>query len=220
MASIKRMVNQANRGRISAIEAVDAALDTGEFVAIGGAVARRRHRLAIPVSGASSGPRSEATEYGWRFSSLDEYGGIRHMVIASTLAGPALWGAFGGNRNICDERKLIGKQLTPPDRRYPFGTYGHGPSATPGEDYILAGHEDLLTSLEDKNTASSGQRVGNVALIQLKDSMQLLPPDILPDDPGHVAFAHDLKPDFDVPVHYGDFGGLVVSSFFYNPVQL
>jgi hypothetical protein len=164
-----------------------------------------------------------ATTYGadgkpanaWRFSALNERGGLVPMVVASKLARPAVWAAFGGNRNIPLQRFRIDQPLTPPDKIYDYGTHGHAPNANAPEGCELYGHKDLLSAIKQRPRA---EILGSADLVAITDPEELLV-GMLPEDPEHVGFPRTVETELRVLIRGADFDTLgPISPYTYEPL--
>jgi hypothetical protein len=214
MGSVETMVGRAKDGTKSALDVVQFALDTGDYLAIGGVQRLRTHTISIPQSGTAPGGYRYDVERGWRMSAPNERGGAKLMVLAATIARPAVWSAISGNRNIPLERKTLRRELTPANRDYDFGTHGHYPSPEAEEGLGLAGHEDLLEALDRRK--DKRRVLGGVSLIRLTDVTEIAATS-LPDDVGHVGIAHAVPTAHFVPVRVGDYADLSISPIYYEP---
>jgi len=193
---VRHEVQRASEGHTSALGAVRFALASGRYAAIGTARSEEAHEPSIPLTAYATSDSPE-----WRFSLLDEAGGLEPLTLMSTIGRPAVWAAIGGDRNVALQRFRIDRPLTPEGKRYKYGTHGHIPSTTEPEGCELLGHKDLVEALE--RYKNSEDILGAVDLVRVPEPDELFR-DVLTDDPGHIAIRRAAITELRVPVRGPD----------------
>jgi len=209
---IKAAVAEVHARKRYAAAAAELIIGCG-LLAIGTAQSKPRYVPQIPWTAKDP----DGNRNGWRARLTSEHG-TRRVTVATDVSRLAVFTAFGGDRNIRDQRYLLGQTLTPSYLFYDRGTHGY--DYNPETDgYDLEMHEDLLAAIVDLRNSQQGDKIiGAIDFVLPGDPAEILE---IPGEPGNFGITSEQDTAFTIPVRVRDRENLGhIGTFDYKPIPL